>query len=97
MLLFKLFIKKINLQIKAALILLLCFHFHTRDCVIVEGALVEWKLPQLSSFLCLADKTLVGAVMSAQALLLLHHRLTAGAAGPHHIQHLQAAQEHGHL
>lgn len=51
----------------------------------------------LLSFLCPPDKTLVRAVMAGQALLLLHHSVAAGAAGPHHIQHLQAAQEHRHF
>lgn len=52
-----------------------------------------WK----TSLLCLPDKTLVRAVVSGQALLLLHHRIAAGAAGPHHIQHLQGTQKYGHL
>lgn len=38
-----------------------------------------------------ADKVLVGAVMSAEALLLLHHSVSVGAARPHAEQYLQAA------
>lgn len=39
----------------------------------------------------LPDKAVVGAVMSAQALLLLHYHISAGTARPHADQHLQAA------
>lgn len=42
-----------------------------------------------------ADKVVVGAVRPGEDLLLLHHRVPAGAAQPHSVQHLQAAQGHG--
>lgn len=93
MLLFKWFINKVNLKINALLVLLLCFYSPPWVSDIVDIASGLWK----TSLLCLPDKTLVRAVISGPALLLLHRSVTASAAGPHHIQHLQGAQKYGHL
>ncbi|KAJ4934538.1 hypothetical protein JOQ06_007331, partial [Pogonophryne albipinna] len=55
----------------------------------------EAKTPGPDPHTMWADKALVGAVLSAQTLLLLHRSVPAGSARPHPVQRLPAAHGSG--